>query len=189
MSGPAASWLRIGASIALLALASAGPLWAQDAAPAQGPAILVVDQSRLFAESAFGRASITREEAAARELEAENSRIQAELVAEEQELTFLRQSLSAEDFTARAEAFDQKVERIRAEQDAKVRDLSRRREEDAKAFFTAILPILDDILQDRGAEAMLDKSVAILTLQSADITDEAIARIDLVLDTPAATAP
>lgn len=166
------------------------PVPAQEAsANMSGSAVLVVDQGRLFAESDFGRASIAREEKAARELEAENSRIQAELVAEEQELTFKRQSLPAEEFSARAEAFDQKVERIRAEQDAKLRDLSRLREEDAKLFFTEILPVLDAILLDRGAVVILDKSVAIRVQESADITDEAIARINAFLVAPVEDNP
>ncbi len=88
-------------------LASCGPVpfavCAQEAVTAQAkPEILVVDRERLFTNSAFGRASIAREEEAARALETENSRIQAELVAEEQELTVLRKTLPAEDFAANA---------------------------------------------------------------------------------------
>ncbi len=192
MSGRSASLKRF--RMALVATVALG-LW-HSPVPAQevsskvvGSAVLVVDQGRLFAESDFGRASIAREEKAARELEAENIRIQAELVAEEQELTFQRQSLPAEEFSARAEAFDQKVERIRAEQDAKLRDLSRLREEDTRKFFTQILPVLDAILLDRGAEVMLDKSVAIRFQESSDITDEAIARINAFLVAPVEVSP
>ena len=144
-------------------------------------AILVVDRARMFAESAFGMASLERERLAATALEEENAGIQAKLVAEEQELTVLRQTLSATDFSARATAFDEKVERIRAEQDAKARDLVRIRDEDGKAFQRAALPVLGEMMAALGAQVLLDKSAVILSLSTVDVTDEAIARVDAAL--------
>lgn len=165
-------------------------LTAQETAPDPvGSAIVVVDRERLFADSAFGRASIAFEEAATKALEAENTRIQAELVAEEQELTILRKTLSAEEFSKRAEAFDQKVERIRAEQDAKARDLTKARDEDGKAFLVAVAPVLEKILTRSGAMVLLDKGVVILAETSIDVTDEAIAEVDQVLAAPSTPAP
>lgn len=182
--------LGLAVLVAVLSAADPGGALAQEAMLPEAPSgIIVLDQERLFTDSAFGRASRANEEAAAKALEAENSRIQAELVAEEQELTLLRKTLGAEEFAAKAAAFDAKVERIRAEQDAKARELSRLREEDAKRFFAEVLPVLDAILQDRGAVVMLDISVAIRFRDSADITDEAIARIDAFLGDPAEVSP
>lgn len=170
----------LGLGLALAGLPAMG--LAQDLAPVGvGAAVLVIDQDRLFAESAFGRASLAREAEVAQELETQNAAIQAALVAEEQELTLLRKTLSAEDFAARAEAFDQKVERIRGEQDAKARDLGLKREEDVRAFVAAVRPILGEILQDREASVILDRSSVILSLNAIDVTDDAIARIDAVL--------
>lgn len=149
-------------------------------------AVLVIDQDRLFAESAFGRASQARESETADVLDAENKRIQAALVAEEQELTLLRKTLSSEEFAARAEAFDQKVEQIRAEQDAKARELGNIREEDIKIFVAALTPVLGEILKDRGAAVILDKATVLVSLNAVDVTDEAIARIDAALGEPTA---
>lgn len=157
----------------------AGQAPAQDTALADPvPLILIVDRARMFAESAFGKASFERERVAAALLEAENAGIQAKLVAEEQELTVLRQTLSATEFSARATAFDEKVERIRAEQDAKARDLARLREDDGKAFQRAAVPVLGKLMADRGAQVLLDKSMVILSLSLVDVTDAAIARVD-----------
>jgi Skp family chaperone for outer membrane proteins len=164
----------------LLLLAVQSP--AQDLAPEDPVAqILVVDRARMFAESAFGKASLERERIAATALEDENAGIQAELVAEEQDLTLLRQTLSAAEFSARATAFDAKVEQIRAEQDAKARDLTRIREEDGMAFQRAALPILGELMTAMGAQVLLDRSAVILSLSSVDVTDEAIARVDAAL--------
>lgn len=191
MIGLAHRLRRFGSTLSLgVLLGLPGTLCAQEVAvDAAGSAILVVDRERLFTGSAFGRASIAREQAAASALEAENSKIQAELVAEEQDLTVLRKTLSAEEFTKRADAFDQKVQRIRAEQDAKARDLTKAREEDGKAFFSAVTPVFEQILKERRAAALLDKSVVILSVTTIDVTDAAIARIDEVLVAPTAGEP
>ncbi|MFN3282052.1 MAG: OmpH family outer membrane protein [Tabrizicola sp.] len=157
-------------------------------APALAP-ILTLDQDRLFLESDFGKAVLARERADTAALEQENRRIEAELVAEEQELTDLRATLSAEEFSARAEAFDAKVERIRDEQDAKARRLTERRDADRKAFLEVAVPVLGALLGDRGATAILDKNMVILSLSAVDVTDEAIARVNAALAKPQAPAP
>lgn len=173
------AWLTRILSALPVVLLLAGQAPAQDSSSAD-PAlqILIVDRARLFAESAFGKASVERERIATRALEDENAGIQAELVAEEQELTALRQTLSADEFSARAAAFDEKVERIRAEQDAKARDLAGVRDEDSKAFQRTALPVLGEIMASRGAQVLLEKSSVILSLSLVDVTDEAIAKVD-----------
>lgn len=180
--------LGLASCLSLGLAAMPGPVAAQEAETA-GLAVLVIDQDRLFAESAFGRASLGRERAASAALETENSRIQAELVAEEQELTLKRKTLPAAEFTPLATAFDQKVERIRGEQDAKARELVKVRDQEVQAFFDAAAPVLTQLLLDRGAAVILDKSRVILSLTAADVTDEAILRIDGVLGATLAPAP
>ena len=109
-----------------------------------------------------------------------------QVVAEEQALTELRKTLSAEDFSARAAAFDAKVERIRTEQDAKARLLVERRDEERKEFLQLARPVLGELLGERQATAILDKGLVIASLSSIDITDEAIAKLDAALSKPPA---
>jgi Skp family chaperone for outer membrane proteins len=178
---------------AVLAGALAAP-WAsaQDAAaPEVASAILTLDQERLFLESRFGRAALERERAAGAALEAENARIEQELIAEEQALTDLRKTLPAAEFAARADAFDQKVERIRQEQDAKARDLTRQRDSERQDFLRMAVPVLGELMAEMGAVAIIDKDVIILSLTAIDVTDAAIARLDAagVDGAPAPDAP
>ena len=186
-------WHAVG-GLGLWLVVASGAL-AQDApasgTPAAVSAILILDQERLYTESAFGTASREREQAALRALETENSRIEAGLIAEEQDLTTRRATLPTEEFAALASAFDAKVERIRDEQDAKARDLSRARDDDRQAFLRAVVPVLGDLMGEKGAVAILEKSTVILSLTAIDVTDEAIARVDAVLplDTPAPAQP
>lgn len=150
--------------------------------------LLTLDQDQFFLESDFGRAAVERERAETAALEQENQRIQAELVAEEQALTDQRKSLSPEEFSSRAAAFDEKVERIRAEQDAKAQALVAKRDEERKAFLQVAGPVLNQILAERGATAILDTRLVIVSLSAIDITDEAIAKLNAAL-AEAADAP
>lgn len=178
-------WLWPGVLVVAAVLALQTPVAAQDPASS----ILTLDQERLFLESDFGKAVIEKERLASQALEAENRRIEAELVAEEQALTEARKTLAPEEFAARAEAFDAKVERIRTEQDAKASRLTDGREADRKAFLEVAVPVLGRILGDKGATAILDKNLVILSLSAVDITDEAIRRVNAELAEKAAPKP
>src|SRR6056297_648988 len=144
-------------------LAAPAPAPAQKAggegAPLQSP-VLIIDQDRLFAESQLGADALGRIEDEARAL------------AEE------RPGLAAEEFTARATAFDDKVQRLRAEQDAKARELARAREEVRADFLGEIGGVLSDIARERGAVVMLDRRQVFLSVDAIDVTDEAIERIN-----------
>ena len=151
--------------------------------------LLTLDQDRLFLESDFGKAVVERERVASQALEQENRQIEAALVAEEQALTEARATLSAEEFATRAEAFDAKVVQIRTEQDAKARRLVEGREADRTAFLKVAVPVLGEILGDKGATAIMDKAQLILSLSAIDITDEAISRVNAALAEKPATEP
>jgi Skp family chaperone for outer membrane proteins len=181
------AWAAVPVLAFALALGPAGPAGAQDPAGGQRAPILTIDQDRLFEQSAYGRAAIARAEAETAALGAENQRIEAALEAEERDLTERRAVLPSADFAPLAEAFDEKVEGIRAAQDAKIRAIPRQLEADRRAFFAAALPLLGGILEEFGAVAILDRSAIVLSLSAIDVTDSAIARVDERL--PATPAP
>ncbi|MGL4235916.1 OmpH family outer membrane protein [Tabrizicola sp.] len=169
------------AAIAVFATSSL----AQDAATP----ILTLDQDRFFVESAFGQAALERLRVATEALEQENKRIEAELVAEELSLTELRKSLPPEEFAAKADEFDAKVERIRAEQDAKTRAVTEGREKDRQDFLKVAVPVLGELMSEKQALVILNKSTVILSLSAIDITDEAIAKVDAALADPDPPTP
>ncbi|SMX34954.1 OmpH family outer membrane protein [Actibacterium lipolyticum] len=155
------------------------PLWAQEAARnvVRSP-IVTVDQERLFSGSAYGAALLEEIERATADLSAENRKIEAELLAEERELTQERGTMSTANFRVKAATFDEKVVAIRKAQDDKTRALAARRDTAQKNFYQEILPILTDIVRERGAVAVLESRAVILSADSIDITAEAITRID-----------
>jgi Skp family chaperone for outer membrane proteins len=175
------------AAVLAIALAlAAGAGMAQAPQLELPPPVLIFDAERLFADSALGRALDAEVEEATRRLSEENRRIEAELLAEERALTERRAELAPEDFRPLAQAFDEKVQRFRAEQDEKERALAELREEGRQRFLQLAVPVLSDILRERGALVLLDRRDVFLSADAIDITDAAIARLDAVPGDPAA---
>lgn len=180
------------ALIALVLAATVPTASAQEPGPIAGQGgVLVLDQERLFQGSEAAARISAEFEQATLDLAAENRQIEAELSAEELELTEARPGLEPEAFRALADAFDEKVQNLRAEQDAKERELAQRRDVERQEFLRAITPILAEIARERGALLIVDRRVVVLSADSIDITDEAIARIDAAFneDPPVMPAP
>ncbi|MGP6086060.1 OmpH family outer membrane protein [Antarctobacter jejuensis] len=165
-----------------LALMTGAALSAQQTGPftpgvVRSP-ILVIDFERVFDESAFGRRvndDIEREGSA---IAAENRKIEAELIEEERELTDLRATLPPSEFRALADAFDEKVQRLREEQDAKARALGTRTEEERRRFLSAVQPVIEDLLREAGAAIILERRSVFVAADAIDVTDRAITLID-----------
>jgi len=155
---------------------------------APSSSILTISSDRLFVDSAFGRRVAGELEARSAVLSAENRRIEAELEAEEQDLTERRSEMEAEAFRVLADAFDQKVQQIRSEQEAKNRELSVFREGARIEFLNAAAPILETVMRESGAAIILERSSVFLSANATDITDLAIERIDLILGDGAQSA-
>jgi len=162
---------------------------AAGAGAAQSVPLLTLDENQLFAESAFGKAALARQDADARALIEENRRIEAALEVEEQDLTTRRPTMGREEFTPLSDAFNLKVEGIRKAQDAKSRDLNRRADQDRQAFLLAVRPVLADLMAARGAVAIIDKRAVFVGFENIDITAEAIAELDKALAEGRLTAP
>ena len=77
-----------------------------------------------------------------------------------------------------ADAFDQRVQKLRAEQDEKARALNRVRDEVQAQFLRDSAGIISDIVRARGAVLVIDRRDVFLSADSIDITNEAIRRIN-----------
>jgi Skp family chaperone for outer membrane proteins len=144
-------------------------------------AILTIEQGMLLSQTQYGKTITLHFEQELRALAAENTKIDSELSAEEQKLTDLRPTIAAANFRALADAFDKKVEALRATQEAKSRNLNAQQDAERKKFFDAVGPILGDMMVDLGAAVILDKGSIVVSLGAIDVTDQAVARIDAVL--------
>ncbi|MEO0343489.1 MAG: OmpH family outer membrane protein [Pseudomonadota bacterium] len=146
----------------------------------QSYAIGLLDQDRLFNESRYGLKTRLAFDARAEALALENQTIEQELEAEELALTQKRVEMSPEDFAPLAEAFNDKANRLRAEQREKTQDLVTFRENTQAAFVRQVGPILLQLMREFRVGVIIQSDAAILSLPDIDLTDEAIARVDAV---------
>lgn len=144
--------------------------------------ILTVDSERMFSASAFGRKVAEEIERRGAELAAENRRIEAELAEEERALTERRAEMEPDAFRAAADAFDERVMRLRREQDAKARALAQRGEQARRRFFKAARPVLEQMMVEAGAAVIVEQRSVFMSLEVIDITEEAIERLDATID-------
>lgn len=167
-------WLAV---LVMIAIAPAQSAPAQEMGVVQSD-VLVLDPERLFSETLFGK-RLNADYLAQREaLIAKNRKLEAELEAEEQDLTDLRAKKTPEEFRDLADAFDTKVQKIRADADRAVRDLELSRERAPVTFMRTVEPVLIELMHDADGAVVLDVRSVLLRADVIDITDLAISRID-----------
>ncbi len=164
--------------VGMMALGWLAPLAAQTTAP---PQILTLNQDRLYSGSLYGKALEAKSLAATQALAAANRKIEADLSTEEAALTDQRKTVTPAAFQALADAFDAKVEKIRAEQEAKATALKTSRDAGRKLFFDAAVPVMAELMRQNGAYAILNRDAVILSFDAIDVTDRAIAELDIKL--------
>lgn len=185
-----APWLRAFCAVGLwLGLVACGqaqtaptPQTPAPSLPTPSPAVIsgvvIIDQERLFSESRYGgqvKADLDRASAL---ISAQNRKTEQALAAEEQALTRKRTTLAPDAFRVLADDFDARVTALRQESDRTERGLTAWREREQQIFLQAIVPVLGELLQENGADAILDKQSVFLYSERIDVTDRAIARID-----------
>ncbi|MEM6887817.1 MAG: OmpH family outer membrane protein [Pseudomonadota bacterium] len=145
--------------------------------PVQSP-ILTIDTDMLYSESLYGRETTREIEALGADLAAENRLIEEDLIEEERALTEQRAGMDPLEFRALADAFDEKVQEIRREQDAKTRELNRLLDERQVAFLNAAAPVLEQLMREAGAAVILERRSIFLSANAIDITQTAIDRLN-----------
>lgn len=160
-----------------LLLLVAGPVLSQAGAPA-AQQVVVVDFDEVFRTTLYGRRIIAEFQQANQALSNEFERIAEELVAEEKNLSDLRGSTEPSAFKEMALAFDQKSTRLRQEQEDKRVELKLAGDAAQSDVLQQFGPIFVQIMQERNATILLEKKQVVLVIASADITKEAIRRID-----------
>ncbi|MDV7269864.1 OmpH family outer membrane protein [Thioclava sp. A2] len=140
--------------------------------------ILTLDWEVLYDSSAWGKRVSAELSQASKDLNTENNRIADDLVIEERQLTERRAAMTPEDFRAEAAAFDKRATGIRAAQKAKAQALQAQLEQERQAFVQAALPVLDELLVQRGAAVVLDRRVIIRGLSNIDVTNDLILLVD-----------
>lgn len=143
--------------------------------------ILTLSWETMYGRSAYGRRIANEIEAESAVLAAENERIIAELSQEEQELTERRSEMEPEAFRVLVDAFDRKVQSHRNGQRAKLEELDRKQQQAGSVFLQLAQPVLETLMHEAGAVAVLERSNVFLRSKDSDITNIAISRIDATI--------
>ena len=164
------------------------PLWGAQANSQEGlslgqavSGVVVIDTDVLFRGTLMGQRISAEFEERARVLQAENERITAALTAEEKSLTERRPAMDPTVFRQEAADFDTRVQGIRRARDAAIAAFEAERDAAPRIFLEKVRQTIGDLMLERGAVVVLDQRIVFLSLSSADITSDAIKRIDETL--------
>ena len=169
--------MSFGLSSSVLSQGLADPFSAQIMGDVDQP-ILVLNQEKLLRNSKVGQALLERENAMKEAHQQEGLRLDRELESEERELTKLRDELVATEFEKLAIEFDTKVVAVRNDHQQKSEALGVELEKMRQAFFGNIVPIVAQLMKERGASLVFEQRNVLFTGPDVDITQDVIDRLD-----------
>tara|TARA_R110002020_G_scaffold36409_16_gene109427 strand:- start:1349 stop:1972 length:624 start_codon:yes stop_codon:yes gene_type:complete len=143
--------------------------------------VLTVRSEQVFLRSAYGQRIESDYKSVLDVVATENRRIEAELTAEEQDLTRKRDTMEHAEFSALAQEFDTKVREIRRERDMALAGANQTYEASRAQFWEDVRPVMVSVLADSGAAVMVERQSVIASADAIDVTDDVVARIDEVL--------
>ncbi len=173
-----------GFAMAIIAATSgaviSGTAMAQESA---GPVILIVDQARLVANSKAGK-SINEQLSQLQIIANAELQQQVEVLVKEQEELKAKQGQIPEDqFLEQAKRLAVAQNNIPMIREIKVRELALSEQRAIQLITNEMRPILKDIVDQRGAAILLDRSAVMYASEASDITDEVLKRLDEKIQT------
>lgn len=160
------------------AVTAVGLLLAGGAQAQTAPPFLIVNQEQLLTEFQSGKALLAEEESQRDTLRNEARALDASFEEEERKLTEQRPTLDPAEFRRLSDAFDARVVQARREQDARSANLAQELDQSRRQFYARIAPILVQVMDRYGAQAVLDANSVLLADQALNITNAVIAEID-----------
>ncbi len=148
-----------------------------------GPVILIVDQARLVANSKAGK-SINEQLSQLQIMANAELQQQVEVLVKEQEELKAKQGQIPEDqFLEQAKRLAVAQNNIPMIREIKVRELALSEQRAIQLITNEMRPILKDIVDQRGASILLDRSAVMYASEASDITDEVLKRLDEKIQT------
>ena len=100
---------------------------------------------------------------------------------EEASLTKQRSSMNADEFRVLAANFDEKVQLISNQQQAKNQRRMEQRRKDQMTLMAATGPVFETLMRDTGADVIIEQRYAFIWNDAINLTDVAIESIDAFL--------
>ncbi len=167
---------------ATLAAATAAPAIAQETTPA-APVIVVVNQQQILAQSKAGKSIAAQIEKLGETVQAELAAEAEKIRAEGERLQQQRELLAEDAFAEQVRAFQVKQQELGRLREKKLRELQLSEQQAFGLVGEEMRPILEEIVNARGATIMLDRADVMFAAQSTDITPEVLAKLDAKIQT------
>jgi Skp family chaperone for outer membrane proteins len=169
----------------LCCLFAAVPALAQAPAAGDGAVIIVVDLQRILREATAVQALQQQLGAAREAFQAEIRQREEELRRLDQELARERPTLPPEIYAERRQALADQLAALQSDVQQRRQQLDQAMNEGMRQVQTGLLPILQEITEEHGADLMLAKTSIVLIRPEYEVTDEALARLNARLPTVA----
>ena len=146
------------------------------------PPVLVLDLRKALNESVAGRALINNYRGKVINLNNEFNAIEAQLVAEEQDLSKMRRTMEAIEFIKLAEVFDTKSSKTRELYRTRKQSLETNLSEDTDRLGLVLSQIAGAIMEEKGALMVMMKNQVIVSSNQIDITSIVMDRANKSID-------
>lgn len=151
-----------------------------------GPAVsqyLVVDLNRILREAAAVQALQQQVGAAREAFQAEIRQREESLRQRDQELARERPQLTPEEYETRRSQLAQELTQLQSDVQERRRQLDQAMNEGMRQVQAVLLPILQQLTEERGASILISKTSIVLVRPELEITDQALSRLDETLPT------
>ena len=143
--------------------------------------ILVLDIRKVLTESRAGQFILDRYKEQIIALNNEFNNLQTQLIAEEQELRDLRQTMDVDEFVKLAEAFDKKSTQTREEYRARKQSIDDRLNEYTDRLARVLSQYAGEVMEEKGASLVLMKNQVIVSSNAIDITSVVMERANQLI--------
>ncbi len=149
---------------------------------AQGaPQIIIVDMSRIAAESAASKNAEPQLKAKFESVQSRAQTLGEQFSKEAETLQKARPSMAQEAFLAKAKELQQRQQTAENEVRGREQDYARSVQYVRQQLLQAVNPIITAIMREKGASIAMDRDATLAISQSLDVTNEVLTRLNSAL--------
>lgn len=163
---------------ALSMLLAASPSFAEEAKEAKTPKVIVIDVQRIMADSDAAKNIRSQVEGYRKDIQADASKKETALRAEDQEIAKQQGKISQEEFTKKAKAFQEKFEGARKEVAERERNLGNAVNVASDKIEKELQKILFDLAKEKGATLVIPKQAVLVAENAMDFTDQVLEQLN-----------
>ncbi|WP_300378812.1 OmpH family outer membrane protein [Henriciella sp.] len=177
------------AALASISIAFAGATAFAPAATAQGSTVVVIDQAKIMRDSAGGQDITSKVNAIENTMMSELQPTADALQTERDSLRARSENMSMDAITAdeqlRSEFqdFARKSQQFNRQRQIAAAELQATERQAWSTFFTAMQPVLEEVVTETGADIMFDRSDAVYASADLDATDRVISKMNAKMPT------